>query len=348
MKALVYEKPEVYSIQQVPTPEPGPGEVRLQVRRAGVCGTDLHLHDGSFFGVYPLTPGHEVCGVIDKLGAGVNEGPHERELAVGQQVVVNGNFACGECWFCKRNLPLQCRNLTALGVTGPGGFAEYMIAPQRSIYNADGIPPDVAVFAEPLACTVHGMDMLQLKPGADVLILGAGPTSAMFSQLLVHGGAARVTAAATKPFKLQRLKSLGVDETVVIDGSDSTGAAARLRALRPEGFDVVIDATGAPPVQQQCVGLVKDRGTVLLYGVARPQDLITISPYEIYRREITLQGSFAQVLSFGQAVAFMQSGRVRTDGLITHRFDLDHWGAVLEALTSDPSLHKCIVEPTGP
>src|SRR5262249_9539591 len=144
----------------------------------------------------PLTPGHEPVGVIDQLGAGV-EG-----LRVGQRVAANGNSGCGVCAFCQRGRPLLCRNLRALGVTGPGGFADYMIVPSGQCFAVDDLEPDVAVMVEPTACAMHGMDLLALRPGSDALIFGAGPTGLVLAQLLAHNGAARVVVAAPTAFKL--------------------------------------------------------------------------------------------------------------------------------------------------
>jgi D-arabinitol dehydrogenase (NADP+) len=305
----------------------------------GVCGTDVHIHDGDFFAAFPLIPGHEPAGVVDALGDGV-EG-----LRVGQRVAVNGNSGCGRCRFCATGEPLLCRELSALGVTGPGGFAEFMLAPAGQCLVVDDLEPDVAVMVEPTACAVHGLDVLDLRPGSDVLVFGAGPTGLMLSQLLMHSGAARVTVAAPTAFKLDLARGFGVDATVELDRADPEAGTARLRDLAPDGFDAVVDATGAVAISQRCVPLAKDGGTVLFYGVTRPTDEIRISPYEVYRRELTIKGSFAQVTSFPRAIEYLRSGRVETEGLITHRFGLDGFDAALDAVRNDPTCHKAIVEP---
>ena len=338
MKAIVFERPRLFGVEQLPTPEPRPGEVRVAMSIAGVCGTDVHIHDGTFFASFPLTPGHEPAGIVDELGDGV-EG-----LAVGQRVAVNGNSGCGVCDFCVRGRPLLCRNLRALGVTGPGGFAEYMLAPASQCFPIDDLEPDVAVMVEPTACAVHGIETLAPPPGSDALVFGAGPTGLMLAQLLLHGGASRVTVAAPIEFKLDLARSFGIDETVQIDRSDPEGAAARLREVAPEGFDVVVDATGAARVSAQAIGLAKDGGTVLFYGVVPPDDRIPVSPYEIYRRELTIKGSFAQVDCFPRSIAMLRSGRVKTDGVITHRFPLDRFGDALETIRGDARCLKAVVE----
>jgi D-arabinitol dehydrogenase (NADP+) len=337
MRAVVYEAPRRFTVATVATPEPGPGEVRLRMLATGVCGTDLHIHDGDFFARFPLTPGHEPVGVVERLGADV------ADVAVGQRVAANGNSGCGRCSFCRRGRPLLCRDLRALGVTGPGGFAEAMLVPAGQCFPVDDLPLDAAVMVEPTACAMHGLETLAVRPGSDALIFGAGPTGLVLAQLLVHGGAARVVVAAPTAFKLELARAFGIDETVLVSRADVAGGAQRLRALAPEGFDVVVDATGAVEVSAQCVALAHDGGTVLIYGVTRPEDRIPVSPYDIYRRELTIKGSFAQVNSFPAAIAALRSGRVRTEGIITHRFPLDRFGDALESVRGDATCLKAAV-----
>jgi D-arabinitol dehydrogenase (NADP+) len=165
----------------------------------------------------------------------------------------------------------------------------------------------------------------------------------VLAQLLVHSGAARVVVAAPTAFKLELARRYGIDETILVDRADPAGSVQGLRALASERFDVVVDATGSATVSAQCIGLARDGGTVMIYGVTRPDERIPISPYEIYRRELTIKGSFAQVSSFPLAIAALRSGRVRTDGIITHRFPLDRFGEALEAVRSDVTCLKAAV-----
>jgi D-arabinitol dehydrogenase (NADP+) len=236
------------------------------------------------------------------------------------------------------------RNLSALGVTGPGGFAEYMLAPASQVFPVDDLEPDVAVMVEPTACAVHGVETLDPAPGCDALVVGAGPTGLMLAQLLAHSGAARVTVAAPTEFKLELARAFGADETVVVDRADSAGAAAKLRELAPDGFDVVVDATGAASVSEQAIRLARDGGTILFYGVVPPEERVAVSPYEIYRRELTIKGSFAQVDCFPRSIAMLRSGRVRTEGVITHRHPLDAFGDVIETVRAEPRCLKAVLE----
>jgi ribose transport system permease protein len=337
MKAVVYDSPRSFTITEVPTPVPGPGEVRVRVQQTGICGTDLHIHNGKFFAEFPLTPGHELVGPVDALGDGT-EG-----FRVGEYVAVNPNMNCGHCEYCRVGRTLMCVNLKGLGTNWPGSFAEYVAVPANLVYSVDGIDPDTSVFTEPTACAMHGVQTLSPPQGSSALVFGAGPTGLLLAQLIARGGAASVTVAASSAFKLSRAEELGIDATFLMDRADLAGDAARLKAASG-GFDVVVDATGSAAVSEQCVPLTRSGGTVMFYGVTEPEDLVRVSPYDVFRREITIKGSFAEIDSFTAAIAALRSERARTDGLITHRFKLDDYAGALDALRSDRTVHKIIIE----
>lgn len=339
MKAVVYDAPRRYAVKEIPAPEAGAGEVRIKVHQVGVCGTDLHIHEGDFNAVFPLIPGHELVGVVDRLGAGVTR------FRIGEQVTVNPNVHCGLCDYCRAGRLILCENLQGYGSNFPGFFAEYVTAPQQLVFSVEGLPADTAVFTEPAACAMHGLETLDLRPGASVLVLGAGPTGLLLAQLIAGGGAGSVTVAAPSPFKRETAEKLGIGTTVPINRDDAEGNLAALRAASPggDGYDVVVEATGSPAVGELCVPLTRNGGTVLVYGVTRSDDIIGFHPFDVFRREITIKGSFAEITSFAAAIAALRGGRVATDGIITHRFALDDYGKALHALQNDPSVHKVVI-----
>jgi D-arabinitol dehydrogenase (NADP+) len=317
---------------------PGPGEVRLRSRVTGVCGTDVHLHDGEFFPVYPLIPGHEVIGEVDMLGE------QAEGLAIGQLVALDNMLTCGLCDKCRQGRPNFCRHLRALGVTDPGGFAEYLVAPAAKCYPVDDLDLDTAVLTEPVACAIHGLDVLAMRPGSDVLVLGAGPSGLILTQLLRQSGAGRLTVAAPTEAKLELAHHFGADGTVRIEREDPEAGAAALSDLAPEGFDIVIDATGALGVLNRALGMVRDGGVLFVYGMADKAARLPISPYDVFRRELTIKGSFAQCFSFDRAVLALRHGRVRSDGLITHRFPLASYPQAVETVRNDRACVKAVVQ----
>ena len=340
MKAVVYDAPRSYSVREVPDPEPGPGEVRIRTIQVGICGTDLHIHNGDFFAAFPLIPGHELVGVVESVGAGVTR------VRVGEQVSVNPNVSCGLCDYCRAGRPIQCSALKGLGSNFPGFFAEYSVVAESLVFSTEGLPVDTAVFTEPASCAMHGLERLAIRPGATALVFGAGPTGLLLAQLIRSGGASSVTVAGPNQLKLDRAIALGMDQVVRISRDDpDRNRELVMAASGGRGFDVVVEATGSVAVGALCVPLTRNGGTVLVYGVTRGDETIPFHPYDVFRREISIVGSFAEITSFDAAIGAMRSGRVRTDGLITHRFRLDDYSAALETLRSDPTAHKVVISP---
>jgi D-arabinitol dehydrogenase (NADP+) len=339
MKAVLYDAPRSYSVADVPAPEAAPGQIRIKVDQVGICGTDLHIHEGDFNAVFPLIPGHELVGVVDQLGEGVTS------FRLGEQVTVNPNVYCGLCQYCLAGRLILCENLKGYGSNFPGFFAEYVTVPEQLVFSVDGLPRDTAVFAEPASCAMHGVESLQIRPGSSALVFGAGPTGLLLAQLIAHSGASSVTVAAPSAFKLETGEALGVDRTVQIDRRDADANVRRLREHSPrgDGFDIVVEATGSTAVGDICVPLTRNGGTVLVYGVTRNEDLVQFHPFDVFRREITIRGSFAEITSFAAAIDAMRNGRLRTDGMITHRFRLDDYGKALDALANDPTAHKVVL-----
>lgn len=340
MKAIVYDAPRSYALKEVPIPPVGPGQVRIKVDQVGLCGTDLHIHHGDFNAVFPLIPGHELVGVVDELGEGVDR------FSLGEQVTVNPNVFCGYCDFCLSGRLILCANAKGLGSNYPGFFAEYATVSSLLVFSVEGLDRDTAVFTEPTACAMHGLETLALRPGSTALVFGAGPTGLLLAQLIANGGAASVTVAAPTQFKLDRARALGIDTTVLIEREDIQATTRRLlEASGGAGYDVVVEATGSTAVGELCVPLTRSGGTVLVYGVTRADEVIRFHPFDVFRREITIKGSFAEMTSFGAAIAALRAGRARTEGIITHRFSLEDYGKGLDTLARDRAAHKVVIVP---
>jgi D-arabinitol dehydrogenase (NADP+) len=165
--------------------------------------------------------------VIDQLGEGVSR------FSVGEQVTVNPNVYCGYCDYCLSGRLILCENLKGLGSNFPGFFAEYVTVPQTLVFSVEGLAKDTAVFSEPAACAMHGVETLQVRPGGSALVFGAGPTGLLLAQLIASGGASSVTVAAPTRFKLDTAEALGIDRTVQIDRNDLEGNIRQLREASP-------------------------------------------------------------------------------------------------------------------
>jgi len=338
MKAVRYDGPNSFSIAEVPTPQPSAGEVLIKVTQAGVCGTDLHVHHGGFGAQFPLTPGHEVVGTVAALG------DDSDRFRVGQQVTVNPNIPCGRCRYCLSGRIILCENLRNIGVSLDGFFAEYACVPEQLVFSVEGLTVETAVFTEPTACAMHGIETLDIRPGSTAAVLGSGPTGLLLAQLIASGGASSITVASDKAFQLEVARALGATNTVLMQrGDPKRNFKALSDASGGIGFDIVVEATGAVEVGNICLPLTANGGTMLVYGVTNPEDRLAISPYDMFRRELTIKGSFAEMTSFGAAIDFLRAGRVHTEPIISHRFGLDEYGTALDTIRRDPMAHKVVV-----
>ena len=338
MRAAVIEAPGRVAVRDVPDPRPAPGEVVVSVALAGLCGTDLHIFAGEVNYVYPIVPGHEVVGTIVELGDGVVG------LSPGMPVAFDPNIPCGQCHFCRRLRFNHCLNWQAIGVTRDGGFAERVAVPAKVVYPIGDLPFERAVFIEPLSCVVYGLQRAAPALGDRVLIFGAGPIGLLLMQAVRRAGAAQVVVTDLQRERLALASDLGAEVVVPAQGGGDQPAA--LRQMAPQGYDLVVDATGVPAVVARCFDYVTPGGKVLLFGVCPEDATIPFSPFDLYRRDVSVYGSFALNVTFGPAIELLRAGAVRVQPLISHRVPLEQFPQALEMARtrSEPAI-KVIVEP---
>ncbi|HMD14759.1 MAG TPA: alcohol dehydrogenase catalytic domain-containing protein, partial [Bacteroidota bacterium] len=169
MKVAQFEKENELIVRSKTLRSLEDGEVLIQVQACGVCGTDVHIVEGSARSAPPVVLGHEYSGVVTDVAKRVTD------VSVGERVAVDPNISCGTCFFCRRGLVHLCENLRALGVDIDGGMAEYCIVPLRQVYILpQAMIPEVAVFIEPVSCAIHGIDLAKIKTGDTVVIVGGG------------------------------------------------------------------------------------------------------------------------------------------------------------------------------
>jgi len=158
MQAIVLDAPHQATLQTVAEPPVQTGDVIVRVERCGICGTDQHLYDGDYaLTRYPVIPGHELAGIVEDIGANVTA------VKPGQRVVIEPNIHCEHCHYCHIQRGNHCLNLEVIGVNRAGGFAQFVVAPERNVYPADGLTAEQAAFVEPLSCVVHGLRRLRLE-----------------------------------------------------------------------------------------------------------------------------------------------------------------------------------------
>jgi len=324
MKAAVLRGLRELVIDDVPTPVIGPKDILLRSRACGICGTDVHIYDGEFFPTYPLVQGHELAGEVASVGSEV------KGLAVGDKVMVDPTVTCDECHFCMTQRQNHCLAWNAVGVTRDGGFGEYVRVPARNCYRFDHVSFSEAAFTEPLACVVFGQDRARINIGSEVLILGAGPIGQLQLQASRANGAASVTVVDTVEAKLDMAQRFGAAHTVIADNAMDE----KLRKIARYGFDVVIDATGSPRAIQSALTHIAPGGRFLIFGVCSPDATIEIKPFDIYRRDLEIIGSFAIRRTYDRAFKLMESGVVKVKDLIAEAMPVEELARGLETLKS--------------
>ena len=336
MRAAVIEAPKRLNIQEVPDPQPASDEVIVSVALTGLCGTDLHIFSGEYDATYPIIPGHEVVGTVVTMGEDVVD------LTPGMRVTFDPNVSCGQCLFCRRLRFNQCLNWQGIGVTRDGGFAERVAVPAKVVYPIGDLPFEQAVFIEPLSCVVYGVQRATPGLGDRVLIFGAGPIGLLLAQVIQRAGAAQVVVTDLQQERLALAASLGADVTILADEDQH----AALREWAPHGYNMVIDATGVPDVVARTFDFVMPGGKLLLFGVCPEDATFPFSPFDLFRRDISVYGSFAVNMTFGPAIELLRSGAVHVEPLISHRFSLEQLPPALEiARTRSEPAMKILIEP---
>ncbi|KAI1179548.1 GroES-like protein [Nemania sp. FL0916] len=339
MKALRYEKPEVWDIVQVPLPTLRPGDVLIKVKACGVCGTDLHIHEGEFIAEFPLIPGHETIGEVVGFSDDV------KGFKVGDRVAADNSELCGHCFYCRRGEELLCEDFKAHGVLGlDGGFAEYCSYPQGRLFKIDNLSDVDATLIEPASCAMHGLEKIAPKPGSHALLIGAGPTGLMMAQFLKHSGVSRLTIAAPGGPKMDLAKSLdAADYYVPLDRKNPEPQWEQIRKDNPYGFDIVVEASGSSKVLEDAINYVRRGGKLVCYGVYPSSARVSWAPSKIFGDEITIVGSFSETFMFPATVDYLDSGKVKTKGIVNKTFKLEQWGEALESIRNKSAIKAAIV-----
>jgi L-idonate 5-dehydrogenase len=344
MKAFVLHGQRDLRCEDVLTPSPGPGEVLVRVRRAGICGSDIHyfVHGraGSFVPKRPFILGHEIAGEIAKVGPGV-----ATDLC-GKRVAVDPSVACGHCAFCREGRYNLCVNMRFYGSasTDPhvdGGFAEYVVAPAANCHVLpEGLGWAEAAMTEPLSVAVHAVMRSGNVAGKSVLVTGGGAIGQLTALVVRAFGASVVILADIAPFPRNLAIELGADGT--LDAADPA-AVERGLAVAPGGFHIVFEASGAPPAVPLAIALARRGGTIVQIGTL-PDD-VSAPLNTIMARELSYVGSFRFANAFAIALDLMASGRVGVSPLVNVVMPLDDMAGAMGRAIGKDGVIKVQVEP---
>ncbi|KAG9193463.1 D-arabinitol dehydrogenase (NADP+) [Alternaria panax] len=338
MKALQYSGPETFAVETIDVPTIGDDDVLVKISACGVCGTDLHYHKGEFLAKWPLIPGHEAAGTVVAIGKNV------KNVVIGGRVVADALQPCLNCFYCTRRKTQLCENIIGYGGNVPGGMAEYCRYPARMVFPIGDLPDLEAVLIEPAACAAHGIERMQMEVGSRVLLFGCGPTGILLAQLIKMNGAAHLTIASKAGPKLDLARSLGIADSYITisDGNPGTDMAA-LQHDNPYGFDIVVEATGAPTVLEKAIEYVRKGGKLVVYGVYDESVKIAWSPFRIWENEITILASFCSMSHIPHVLEYVNTGRLKLGGITNKTYRIEQWAECLDAVRKQEVVKAAIV-----
>ncbi|MCS6952258.1 MAG: zinc-dependent dehydrogenase [Bryobacterales bacterium] len=347
MRAAVYVGRGAVRVQEVPTPEPSPGEVLVRVEACGICHTDLKKIAQDLLPA-PRIFGHETAGVVVQTGAGV------RQFAPGDRVVVFHHVPCLDCFYCRRKLYAQCATYQKVGVTAGyepagGGFAQYVrvldwIVPRGLERIPEGVPFERACFVEPVNTCLKAVRLLALQPDELVAVLGQGPIGLLFTMLARREGA---TVVATDTIARRRALALRFGAVEAWDPR-TVAVAERVRDLTGgRGADAVIVAVSAPGIVLEAMRCSRPGARILLFAQTSRQETVELCGADICVGERTLLGCYSASADLQKESAeLVFSGELPVEELISHRIGLDeiHKGIELALHPTEESL-KIVVQP---
>lgn len=318
MKAAVYHGKKNMVVEEVADKHAGPDEVVIQVKICGVCGTDVHIYngDGGSFEVNPpLIPGHEFSGVVIEVGENV------KNVQVGDHVTGDPNIMCGKCYYCRSGIEHFCQDVKGVGTTVDGGFAEQLVMNSSHVFK---VPKEmdfkVAAMTEPISCCLHGIDLCNIKAGDTVLVMGGGPIGIIMLQLAKQSGAAKVILSEPVASKRELALSLGAD--LVVD--PMTQDVAAFLAANTNNVDCVIECIGNVYTMQDAINFAGYKATVMFFGLASPEDIITLKPDTIFKKELRITSSFINPYTFPRAIQVLASGKLDVTSIITQIIPLEN------------------------
>ncbi|PYQ41369.1 MAG: dehydrogenase [Acidobacteria bacterium] len=332
MKAVVIRRPNRARFGDEADPVVGNGEILVKVALAGVCMSDVEVMKGTRpqpYVKYPIIPGHEWCGTVERVGSGV------KRIAVGDRVAVEGHNFCRTCAWCSRGETNLCASYSELGFTLPGAFAEY-VAVRADLAHpfAKALPFEAAAMVEPFACVVHGGRRARIQREDTVVVVGPGTIGLLAVGWAAMARPARLVAVGRDRGNEGLARRMGATEylTVVDD------PAARIREMTGgPGADVVLEAAGSETAVTLALDLVRRGGAVILSGIAGGGRRAFLDSDVFALKHLRVDGVFAYTTdSFEQALRIIESGKLDVRALITHTLRLREFEKAFDLLSNRP------------
>jgi threonine 3-dehydrogenase len=339
MQALVKSKDtEGLWLEEVPEPELGHDDVLIEVRKAGICGTDLHIYNWDDWASktvpVPLVVGHEFVGEIVEIGPGVTD------FRVGEIVSGEGHVVCGRCRNCMAGRRHLCNDTAGIGVTRPGAFAERIVLPMTNVWaHGSDVDEEVASIFDPFGNAVHSALSFPVL-GEDVLITGSGPIGLMAAAVVRHAGARHVVITDLNPYRLELAEKMGV--TRAVDASRTSLEDIQKELGMEEGFDVGLEMSGNPNAFRDLLANMCHGGKIAMLGI--PEKEMAIDWNLVVFNMLTIKGIYGREMyeTWYKMTVMLQSG-LDVAPVITHRFQFHEFEKAFATANSGQS-GKVILE----
>lgn len=339
MRVAMYYRNEDVRLETMPKPEPGPGELLVRVMASGICGSDVL--EWYRIKKAPIVLGHEITGIIEKVGEDVSQ------FKPGDRVFVNHHVPCNTCRYCLSGNHTVCETLHTTRFF-PGGFSEYIRVPAINTDRGTFLLPDSVSFEdgsfiEPLGCVLRSHRLAGIKPEHTLLVIGSGISGLLHILAAKAAGVGRIITTDIQDYKLKKAKEFGA--SAVIKAQEDV--PARVREHNDSRLaDIVIVCTGAYKAFTQALDSVDRAGTIICFATTSPDVELPIPINRFWRNSISIMSSYANSPYDAQvAIHMLESGIVNVNQLITHRFPLAETGKGFSLMTKSEKSLKIIIEP---
>ena len=313
MLQAVMTQPGKIEFRDIPRPQVKAGEVLIEIKRIGVCGSDIHVYHGLHpYTGYPIVQGHEVSGTVAEVGAGV------QGLVPGDPVVFMPQVTCGECYPCRHGMYHICDHLKVMGFQTDGAAQEFFpVAAEMVLKLPASINLDQAAMIEPISVAVHALSRAGSVEGLKVVVLGAGTIGNLVAQVARASGAQAVMITDVSPYKLDKARQCGMD--LVIDTSQIDLGKAIADHFGPDKADLILECVGVQDTITQAVNYARKGSTIVVVGVFGKKPLVDLGL--VQDRELSLVGTLMyQKRDYERAIELVAAGKLCLDPMITHRF----------------------------
>ncbi len=327
MKQAVMTAPGQIEFRQVERPKPRPEEVLIEVKRIGVCGSDIHVYHGTHpYTGYPVVQGHEVSGMVAEMGSAV------RGFERGDQVVFMPQVTCGTCYPCRHGMENICDNLKVMGFQTDGAAQQFFPVPAHQVLKVPAlIPLDHAAMIEPLAVAVHAISRYGDVRGKKVIVLGSGTIGNLVAQSARALGAEKVLITDISDYKLEKSRTCGID--LLVNTTRRDLGEAILKEFGPDKADVILECVGAQETITQAIEFARKGSTIVVVGVFGSRPVVDLG--FVQDRELTLTGTLMyQRSDYELAINQMGQGSLILEPMITHRFHFDAYPDAYKAIES--------------